>query len=154
MQKRCTSHAPIQELSWGREWDWIPVSGRVRVLPPQVVQSRRWRNVITGSWHFDQPIHVKESRVETMGLRYVCRSRRFHSCVLLTLGDNLSSVLSHEKARARYYCLRSSVSVGSAYLLACNVPWMHRYIISEMNPTDSDSRLITEKNVKSVQPSS
>ena len=75
-----------------------------------------------------------------LSIRRAARSIAWHGTVVLTTCDNLSCALAHEKRRAKDYGLRMTVCVGSAYSIACNTRWHHRYVISEVNPDDWGSR--------------
>ena len=81
-----------------------------------------------------------EARVELMSLRHACRSRFSRHCRLMTLTDNLASALAYERGRARNRGLRTLVARASSYQIACTVLWLHRYVVSEVNPYDFDSR--------------
>ncbi len=125
---------------WRRSWRWEPTVGRVPVLQPEVTASERWHCVLRGAWKFDEAIHVKESRVEVLGLRRAARDSRLHSTRVISLCDNLSCLLAHEKRRAKSHDLLRSVQVAAAYSICANIRWFHRYCISESNPTGFDSR--------------
>ena len=108
-------------LRWERQWEWVPIVGAVPVLPPHVTDPSRWTSLVRGAWRFAEAIHVKESRVEVLSIRRAARSTAWHGTVVLTLCDNLSCALAHEKRRSKDYGLRMTVCVGSAYCIACNI---------------------------------
>ena len=84
---------------------------------------------------------MKESAAELLGLRRAGRDPRYYGRKLLSIGDNMASVLSYEKGRARNWHLRQNCRIAAAYQLGCEIQWRHRYTESKRNPTDEDSRL-------------
>ena len=110
------------------------------MLPAHITFAGRWTQLVRGAWRFSEPIHIMESRVEVMGIRRAARVVQWYETVVVSLCDNLSCALAHEKRRSRDYGLRMTVAVGSAYCLACGFSWHHRYVISEVNPDDEGSR--------------
>ena len=127
-------------IRWDRQWDWQLVVGAVPVLPPEVTDPGCWTMLIRGGRKFAEAIYVKDSRAEVLSIRLAARSVACHGMVVVTLCVNLSGALAHEKRRARDYGLRVTIAVGSAYCIACNFRWHHRYVISQVNPDDWGSR--------------
>ena len=77
-----------------------------------------------------------------MGLRRFTRAVHAHGHRLLSIGDNLSSILGFEKGEARDYALRRLTRSSAARQIACEVRHFHRYSESERSPTGADSRAV------------
>ena len=60
---------------------------------------------------------------------------------LVSLGDNMSELLSTECGRARDRALNSTCRHAAAWQLAAGVVWRRRHVESKRNPSDADSRL-------------
>lgn len=59
---------------------------------------------------------------------------------MLTIGDNLSAVLSFEKGRPRDGALGCVVARAAAYQIGYRIGWRQRFTFSENNATDYDNR--------------
>ena len=59
---------------------------------------------------------------------------------MVSLSDNLSPAIAHEKCRARDPALRSNVRHACAICIAADIEWKQRYVVSEVNPDDKPSR--------------
>lgn len=75
-----------------------------------------------------------------MGVRRVCRVAGAHGCRVLSLIDNMAVAMSLDRGRAPEYGLNVLAARAAAYQLGCNVNRVIRYIRSEANATDFDSR--------------
>lgn len=103
-------------------------------------EPQRWRLVVRGACARHDVIHNLEGRVALMGLRRVCRISAVHGRRVLSLTDNMAVAMSFDRGRAKDYALNVLASRAAAYQLGCNIIWMIRYVRSEANATDFDSR--------------
>jgi len=140
LDRRFVDKEKLKPKGWDRRRAFVPAVGAVPVLPPVLSVGSSWKLVVQKAWEHKEPIHLLESRVELFAVRHAARSNRLRGAQVLTLSDNLASVLAHEAGRARNHALRRLVARGSAYQLAVNMIWRHRYIHSEVNPLDHASR--------------
>ena len=85
-------------------------------------------------------INKKEGRVSLMGMRRHCRSRFCIGTRLLTLSDNMSSLLAFTKGRSKSYGLNQLVRRSAAYSIAGRVQWCIRHVRSDDNASDESSR--------------
>ena len=116
------------------------VVGRVPAPSPQLLRADVWHLLVRGAWKFPAAIHVKEARVDLMGLRRLCRCTAAHGCRVLSLTDNLSAACAFDRGRSRDRGLAALVCQAAAYCLGCEMRWCQRYVRSADNPTDDDSR--------------
>ncbi|CAK0853410.1 unnamed protein product, partial [Prorocentrum cordatum] len=87
----------------------------------------------------DEHINLKEARVALMGLRMHCRSVRLLGSKLLTLSDSQVTVGAFEKGRSGAG-LQALCRRAAAYRLGGQITWRLRYIETDRNPSDLDSR--------------
>ena len=73
-----------------------------------------------------------------MGLRRFTRAVHAHGHRLLSIGDDLSSILGFEKGSSRDYALRQLTRSSAARHVACEVRQFRRYSESERKFTDAD----------------
>ena len=73
---------------------------------------------------------------------------KHHNQRWLFLNDNLGVVLALEKGRARCPGLMSSCRRMAAHSVACGIFARVRWVASELNPSDHDSRLWQKKNFR------
>ena len=85
-------------------------------------------------------IHALEARATVFGLKKASVETIARGRILFSVGDNLSSILAYEKGRARCEDLLAQCRTAAAYLIGAQIRWHHRYIESERNVTDFDSR--------------
>ncbi|CAK0811644.1 unnamed protein product [Prorocentrum cordatum] len=117
------------------------VTGIVPALPDTLVAPTRWRRLLVGAWQRREAIHMKEARIALVGLYHAVRDPASHGGVVLSLGDNLSEVLATERGRAHDPALNSVCRRAAAVELGAEARWVRRYVETDRNPTDSDSRL-------------
>ena len=120
-------------------WDVRHVGG-VPALSPSWSSDDRWSLVCKGAWLFDEPIFLKEARVEFMGLRHLCRATGGHRTRLLSLTDSLTSACTFEKMRSKNFGMLALSRRAAAYQLGCGIQWHHRFLFSELNCSDFESR--------------
>ncbi|CAK0883490.1 unnamed protein product, partial [Prorocentrum cordatum] len=112
----------------------------IPALPDAALAAHRWQLVVRGAFLFPAPIHVLEGRTTLLGLRRATRSAAAHGCRVLSIGDNLSSMMAFEKGRCANPVLRQLACQSAARQLATGIQHYHRYSESKRNPTDYDSR--------------
>ena len=117
------------------------VPAAVPPLPDDILDVARWRRVAVGAWRDPAAIHLKEARIALLGLRIACRTPAMADAELLSLGDNMGEVLSHDRGRARDRGLNAVCRRSAAHRLALNLCWNRRYVETGRNPSDADSRL-------------
>ena len=115
--------------------------GLVLPLPDDLVENSRWRPVLQGGWARPAAIHEKEGRVAFLGLRRALRQQAAHGAMVLSLVDNLSCLLAFDRGRATNKELNALCCRSAAYQVGTEAMWRLRYIESERNPIDHDSRL-------------
>ena len=114
--------------------------GGIPALPDSALAAHRWQLVVRGAFLFGAPIHVLEGRTTLLGLRRATRSVAAHGCRVLSIGDNLSSMMAFEKGRCANPVLRQLACQAASRQLATGIQHYHRYSESKRNPTDYDSR--------------
>ena len=118
----------------------VACRGGIPALPDSALAARRWQLVVRGAFLYGAPIHVLEGRTTLLGLRRATRSVAAHGCRVLSIGDNLSSMMAFEKGRCANPVLRQLACQSAARQLATGIQHYHRYSESKRNPTDYDSR--------------
>ncbi|CAK0856608.1 unnamed protein product [Prorocentrum cordatum] len=98
----------------------------------QLVAADRWR------WQ-EEYINLKEARVALMGPRRHCRTAGRLGAELLTLSDSQVTVGAYEKGRSSAG-LQTLCRRAAAYRLGGQIAWRLRYIETDRNPSDQDSR--------------
>ncbi|CAK0861131.1 unnamed protein product, partial [Prorocentrum cordatum] len=114
--------------------------GGIPALPDAALAAHRWQLVVRGAFLFSAPIHILEGRTTLLGLRRATRSVAAHGCRVLSIGDNLSSMMAFEKGRCANPVLRQLACQAAARQIATGIQHYHRYSESSRNPTDHDSR--------------
>ncbi|CAK0831794.1 unnamed protein product [Prorocentrum cordatum] len=104
------------------------------------VARRRYKLVAADRWRWqDEHINLKEARVALMGLRRHCRSVKFMGTKLLSISDSQVTVGAFEKGRSSAG-LQALCRRAAAYRLGGQISWRLRYIETDRNPSDEDSR--------------
>ncbi len=83
----------------------------------------------------------EEGHIVLSVLRRDARSMRYHSTVLVSVGENPAQVLARGVGRAKCPDLNKLCQHVAALQLAADVDWRRRHIVSASNPSDADSRL-------------
>ena len=110
-----------------------------------------WHLVVAGGWSHAEATHLLEGRIMLGGLRRSSRVVRHHGRRLLSLGDNLSSILAFEKGRACDEGLRRLASKAAAIQVGCEIDWVLRYVETDRNAADPGSRLASAGKLKPGQ---
>ena len=95
-----------------------------------------WRSPI----RFKEPVHLIEARSILGAVKHRARDASRHGMHHLVLNDNMSVVLAVSKGRCSNYNLLRLVRRISAHCLACGFHLHVRWIPSEYNTADKDSR--------------
>ena len=72
----------------------------------------------------------------------------FAIAISLVLGDNLAEVLSFERGRARDHGLNAYCRQAAGLQIALNCRWRRRYVETDRNASDHDSRLADRANLQ------
>ena len=116
-------------------------SGTVPALPREWDAEGRWTTILEGRWHWDsEHINIKEGRTTLMLLRRLGRVKRARHHRVLGIGDNLVSLCSFEKGRAKSWSLNSLCRRPASYQIAPRLRWQLRHVDSKRNPCDAGSR--------------
>ncbi|CAK0825012.1 unnamed protein product, partial [Prorocentrum cordatum] len=112
----------------------------IPALEDSWVARRRCKLVAADRWRWqDEHINLKEARVALMGLRRHCRSVKFMGTKLLSISDSQVTVGAFEKGRSSAG-LQALCRRAAAYRLGGQISWRLRYIETDRNPSDEDSR--------------
>ena len=106
-----------------------------------LLQASRWRRCVVGAWTDESAVHMKEARVALLGLKRHARDPRSAHSVVLSLGDNMGEVLAQDKGRAADHALNAVCRRGCAVRLGMALTWARRYVETDRNISDADSRL-------------
>ncbi|CAK0844871.1 unnamed protein product [Prorocentrum cordatum] len=109
-------------------------------VPDSLVDPRDWSLIVEGAWRRGGPIHLLEGRVALGGLRHAARQVDCHGSRVLSLGDNMSELLSIEKGRAVDLGLACLCRRAAAYQIACGISWRRRHLDTDRNLSDAGSR--------------
>ena len=148
----CSAHRDLDEELDGAPEGPMPVPlsyhraqvetvGLVPNLSEELCRPERWRRVIVGRWTEPSAIHNKEARAALLGLARESRRVASYGHVLLSLGDNLAEVLASDRGRARDLELLGIIRRACSFQVACDIRWARRYISTDRNISDADSRL-------------
>ena len=120
-------------------------------LSDSILSPSKWRLVLRGGFWYAEAIHMLEGRTTLLPLKRASRSTALHGHKFLTIGDNMSSLLSFERGRARDWGLRQLTRVSAARSIACELDQRHRYSETDRNPSDRDSRAAERGEVRPGQ---
>ncbi|CAK0845014.1 unnamed protein product [Prorocentrum cordatum] len=109
-------------------------------VPDSLVDPRDWSLIVEGAWRRGAPIHLLEGRIALGGLRRAARQVDCHGSRVLSLGDNMSELLSIEKGRAVDLGLACLCRRAAAYQIACGISWRRRHLDTDRNLSGAGSR--------------
>ncbi|CAK0806818.1 unnamed protein product, partial [Prorocentrum cordatum] len=109
-------------------------------LPPELIDPQRWTEAFRGAWRHPGRIHSLEARASVIGLGAAARQANCHGTELLSLSDNLSSVLSFEKGRASNRELLAQCRRAGALQLGAEITRRVRHVPGCVNVADWGSR--------------
>jgi hypothetical protein len=110
-------------------------------LPDALLAPHRFRRIAVGAWKDDGHIHDKEGRIPLDGSRRSAGKTQHHDKRLLSIGDNMSEVLSFDGGLTKCHQLNALRRVAAANRIAAAITWTRRHVESVRNPSDADSRL-------------
>ena len=116
------------------------VTGRVPRLEERWAGEEAWTMLVKGGWRFKSDMQEKEGRVVLLGLRRAIRCRALHGRRLLSLCDNMNCFMALTKGRGGNPALLNLCRKAASCQLGAGIRWSVRYIESERNGTDYDSR--------------
>ena len=79
----------------------------------------RWTPLVEGAWAHDEVVHVLEARAEILGLRRLVRQPRWHGRRVLSLGDNMPSLLAFDRGRGKDRALMGLCRRSAALQFGC-----------------------------------
>jgi hypothetical protein len=109
-------------------------------VPAKLLEPNLWQRVQSNRWDFSEAIHLLEARSivkisdRLANIKYLSDQR------ILILNDNLAVVLAFSRRRARDFKLLLQVRRIAAVSLAKDFRFAFRWIPSELNVADFDSR--------------
>lgn len=110
-------------------------------VPKSMLMRSSWLRAFIGAWRRREAIHMLEGRVGVLALRRQVRDRSKHGSRLLFLSDSLVCSLAFAKGRAAHFGLLCLCRQLCALSIAGNVQARWRWIPSEVNHADADSRV-------------
>ena len=116
--------------------------GAIRRLPATWNNPSRWHTVIEGNFKFKEAIHMKEGRAALMGLRRAVAGTAGHGHRILSLTDNMSSLLAFDRGRSCSYDLLCLCRRAAALCIGADVSWVLRHLETWHNPSDEGSRRV------------
>eukprot|EP00439_Symbiodinium_sp_Y106_P043076 s1240_g5.t1 len=110
---------------------------------PEVMEDSRWSRTWCTPVHYKEPVHMIEARTRSIlgAVKHIVRDSRSHGKKHVILNDNVGVVLAMQKGRCCDFGLLRVVRRVSAHLLASGNRVHVRWIPSEMNAADRESRL-------------
>lgn len=109
-------------------------------IAPNLVDETRWKKLWNSRIAFKEPIHNIEARSVLAAVKHRARDSRRRGKRFLVLNDNMGVVLSVQKGRASNYGLLRIIRRISAHLLATGLRLSCRWLPSEWNAADEESR--------------
>ena len=120
---------------------FVEVPSLCKPLDRSWFEPSRYKLIVARGWKFKtEHINLKEARVSLMGLRRHCRLDTCIGTRLLTITDNMSSLLGFAKGRSKSYHLNQLVRRSAAYCIAGRIQWHLRHVPSKDNVSDAPSR--------------
>ena len=105
----------------------------------------RWRLLWRAPILHKEPVHIIEARSILGAVKHRSRDHHAHGTRILVLNDNMGVVLACQKGRCSNYPLLRIVRRISAHALAAGLRVYVRWIPSELNAADKDSRWFEPK---------
>lgn len=120
---------------------YVEVPSRCRPLRKEWFEAPRYQLLVARRWKYKhEHINLKEARVCLMGLRRHCRLSSCINTRLLSLSDNMVSVLCFEKGRSKSYSMNQLARRAAAYVIGARLQWILRHVPSHLNVSDAPSR--------------
>ena len=132
---------------------WAPDENFVEV-PSHLLNPVLWKRVAQGRWYHSDAIHNLEARSLTKTCDRLGDVTHFYNSKVLILGDNLAVTLAFARRRAKDFTLLTQVRRMCSVGLARNLKFVFRWIPSELNVADFDSRNFGDHAPKPIFPNS
>ena len=118
----------------------VEVDPRFPDVEPSVMSQEKWRRVWCCPVHHREPVHLIEARSILGAVKHIARDSRRHGQRFVILNDNMSVVLALQKGRCSSFSLLRLIRRISAHVLVSNIRLCARWVPSEWNVADQDSR--------------
>ena len=109
-------------------------------VPKSLLHPEDWGRAWSAPFTFKEPVHLLEGRSILATVKHVSRDARIHGSHVLILNDNMGVVLATQKGRCSNFALLRIIRRTLAYSLACGIRVHVRWVASEQNVADEDSR--------------
>ena len=109
-------------------------------VPQGLMEQSHWQCLWAAHMQFSEPIHQIEARSVLSLVKHLAKDRRFHNRRVAAFNDNMGVVLAVSKGRCASYGLLRLLRRISAHLLGTGIRLHLRWVPSEVNTADVDSR--------------
>ena len=109
-------------------------------MPENLIKEHEWKLIQARPYEHDEPVHMKELRAVVFSMRRRVRIKRNYHKNHLMLCDNLGMVLALEKGRCANRPVLQLLRRWSSYVLSSFSRTRVRWVVSELCPSDADSR--------------
>ena len=109
-------------------------------VPRWVLDAGDWKLLWRAGFEHKDGIHVLEARSILGAVKHVCRDSRRHGTHVVVLNDNMGTVLASQKGRCAHFGLLRVLRRIAAHSLSCGIRCHVRWVPSELNVADYDSR--------------
>ncbi|CAK0874630.1 unnamed protein product [Prorocentrum cordatum] len=109
-------------------------------VPKENLVGPTWTKVVRSFWNDEEPIFCLEARAGLLAVRHKLRAVSSFGKTHLHLGDSMTAILAFEKGRAKHRGLLGACRRLLALSVASNTRHHFRWVPSELNPSDPDSR--------------
>ena len=106
----------------------------------EVLDPSQWHCLWAAPMHFREPIHQIEARSVRSLVKHLAKDRHYHNKRVAVFNDNMGVVLAVSKGRCASYGLLRLLRRLSAHTLATGIRLHLRWVPSELNSADADSR--------------
>ena len=121
------------------EREWV-VDAQFPEVPRWVLDAGEWKLLWRAGFEHKDGIHVLEARSILGAVKHVCRDSQRHGVHMLVLNDNMGTVLASQKGRCAHFGLLRVLRRVAAHTLGCGIRCHVRWVPSELNVADYDSR--------------
>ena len=109
-------------------------------VPPEYMRDERWKCLWRAPVAHREPVHLIEARSILGAVKHRARDHHRHGKRIVIFNDNMSVVLACQKGRCASYPLLRLLRRISAHGIACGLRFYVRWVPSERNAADKDSR--------------
>ena len=128
---------PVAE---GEVFGDVAVAENFPEVPPELLDQEEWHLLWRAPFQHKEPVHFLECRSILATMKHITRDSRGHGKRVLVLNDNMGVVLALMKGRCASFSLLRLLRRTWAHSLACGVTLVTRWVASELNVADRDSR--------------